>query len=119
MPGTDRPRRKQKTSSSSFLAQAHREYHEAMGAVMGLPVAAAVGYFLDTRWQTAPWCLIAGAILGAATTVVSLKELLQKLDKQSEQRRMQKMTQPTDGSSRQSEKSSIVVERDFKKDKCL
>ncbi|MEP3480279.1 MAG: hypothetical protein ABJZ55_13595 [Fuerstiella sp.] len=91
MPGTDRPRRKQNASSSSFLAQAHREYHEAMGAVMGLPVAATVGYFLDMQLQSAPWCLIAGAILGAAATVVSLKELLQKLDKQSEQKRMQKL----------------------------
>lgn len=95
MSRTKHPGQNKSSSEPSFLAQAHREYHEAMGAVMGLPVAAAVGYFLDSRWQTAPWCLVAGALLGAAATVVSLKELLQKLDKQSEQRRMQKLPSAT------------------------
>lgn len=117
MPGTERPRRKQDSSSSSFLAQAHREYHEAMGAVMGLPVAAAVGYFLDTRWQTAPWCLVAGAILGATATVFSLKELLQKLDKQSEQRRMQKMPKAKELTSTEPLGTSTQTDFDLKKDK--
>ena len=117
MPGTDRPRRKQNASSSSFLAQAHREYHEAMGAVMGLPVAATVGYFLDTQMQSGPWCLIAGAILGAAATVVSLKELLQKLDKQSEQKRMQKLPEAINKQNDQPLGSSASTHSPLKKDK--
>ena len=117
MPGTDRQRRKQNASSSSFLAQAHREYHEAMGAVMGLPVAATVGYFLDTQMQSGPWCLIAGAILGAAATVVSLKELLQKLDKQSEQKRMQKLPEAINKQSDQPFGSSTSTHLPLKKDK--
>lgn len=117
MPGTNRPRRKRDSSGPSFMAQAHREYHEAMGAVMGLPVASVVGYFLDTQWQTAPWCLIAGAILGAAATVVSLKELLQKLDKQSEQRRMQKMPKVQQHSSSEPTGNSTPAVNDLKKDK--
>lgn len=117
MPGTNRPRRKPQPSGPSFMAQAHREYHEAMGAVMGLPVAASVGYFLDTQWQTSPWCLIVGAILGAAATVVSLRELLQKLDKQSEQRRTEKMPEGSQPTSSISQGNPIQADFDSKKDK--
>lgn len=66
-----------------------------MGAVMGLPVAAGIGYYLDTLWDSAPWCLIFGALLGAAASVVSLRELLQRMDEQSAKDRQKRTAELT------------------------
>jgi F0F1-type ATP synthase assembly protein I len=40
----------------------------SLGVEMAIPVflGAGIGYWLDQRWQSKPWLMVAGVVLGAA-----------------------------------------------------
>lgn len=46
-----------------------------IGLEMALPPT--VGHWLDERWDTEPWLVLTGAILGMAVAALHLRELLQ------------------------------------------
>lgn len=51
----------------------------SVGFAMVLPTG--LGYWLDTRWGTAPWLVIVGACLGFAAAMLDLMKLAQQLQK--------------------------------------
>ena len=52
---------------------------------MALPPLA--GHWLDDRWGTAPWMLVAGALLGMAVSALHLRQLLIDEQKKSDSSR--------------------------------
>ncbi|MDG1894841.1 MAG: AtpZ/AtpI family protein [Fuerstiella sp.] len=77
-------RRRRRTAA---MAQAYRDSHEIMSAVMSIAIFAGGGYWLDTRYGWKPALTICGACLGCVMAVFSLRRLLVRLDKQSKSRR--------------------------------
>ena len=47
-------------------------YQGAVGAVVALLLAMGLGYWADQRFDTAPWLLLAGVVLGFASFVLRL-----------------------------------------------
>lgn len=81
----------QKLTSSqrrtSQIAQAYRNAHEIVSASIGLALLAGGGYLLDRRWGWTPVLTICGSCLGFLTASISLRRLLQRLDRESRQAR--------------------------------
>lgn len=71
----------------SQVAQAYRAAHEVVSAALGLAILSGGGYWLDKRYGFLPILTIAGVCLGCTTAVVSLRRLLQRLDRESQKRR--------------------------------
>jgi F0F1-type ATP synthase assembly protein I len=44
--------------------------------MIGLPVL--LGWWLDKKFASSPWCLIVGLVLGVFTTAVDIYKLLKK-----------------------------------------
>ena len=44
-----------------------------------------MGYFLDQKWQSQPWGLIIGLVVGCAGSIAILRELAQRMDKEDEE----------------------------------
>lgn len=64
-------------------------YQGAFEAVVAIPVAMGLGYWADTRFDTSPWLLLAGAVLGFAAFVLRLVRLgrqLQQLEARDDPR---------------------------------
>ena len=61
----------------------------SLGMQMALTMAffVIVGYYLDRWLDTAPWLLLAGAVLGMVSVFVHLFRLVADLNKKSEARR--------------------------------
>lgn len=53
-----------------------------LGLELALPILA--GYWLDQRWQTKPWLLIAGALLGISVFSLSVFRLSKAAAKKSQ-----------------------------------
>lgn len=56
----------------------------SVGFAMVLPTG--LGYWLDTKWGTAPWLVVVGACLGFAAAmleVMKLAKLIEKTDSKS------------------------------------
>jgi F0F1-type ATP synthase assembly protein I len=51
----------------------------SVGFAMVLPTA--LGYWLDSKWGTAPWLVILGACIGFATAMLDLMKLAKRLEK--------------------------------------
>lgn len=45
---------------------------------IGLALA---GVYLDTQWGSAPWCMLAGALIGSLISAVLIKQQLQRVNK--------------------------------------
>ncbi len=61
-----------KRAAASAGSDAYQGAFEAVGSVL---IACAFGYWVDSRWETAPWGLLIGAVLGFAAMVLRLVRL--------------------------------------------
>jgi|GEM_PF-3213558 len=52
-----------------------------LGFELVLPLLA--GYWLDRQWQTEPWCLLAGALVGIAAFSISIVSLSSEISRKS------------------------------------
>ena len=72
-----RPRRNGQSGLAVGMYWATRV--SSVGFAMVLPTA--LGYWLDSRWGTAPWLVILGACLGFLASMLELITLVRQLDK--------------------------------------
>jgi F0F1-type ATP synthase assembly protein I len=77
-------RRRQRTRS---IAQAYRDSHEVMSAALAVAVCVGGGYWLDQRYGLKPVLMVCGLAVGCLMAVASLRRLLIRLDKQSQDRK--------------------------------
>lgn len=56
-----------------------------LGFELALP--AALGYWLDRKWGTGPWLLIAGAVLGFLAFMTHLLQIAKQLDRSTNGRK--------------------------------
>lgn len=81
-----RPDESEQTEQTDRQRQARRQgqaYQAAFEAVVAILIAAGLGYWVDGRFDTAPWGLLIGTALGFASFVLRLLRLgrqLQGLD---------------------------------------
>lgn len=40
---------------------------------------ALIGVYFDTKWESAPWCMLAGALIGALISAFLIKQQLQRV----------------------------------------
>ena len=71
-PGRDRVKRAVARAGSD----AYQGAFEAVGAVL---LGRGVGFFVDDRWETAPWGVLIGAVIGFAAMVLRLVRLGKEL----------------------------------------
>jgi len=71
-PGRDRL----KSAAAAAGSEAYQGAFEAIGSVL---VAGAFGYWVDYRWETAPWGLLIGTVVGFAAMVLRLVRLGKEL----------------------------------------
>lgn len=71
----------------SAIAQAYRESNEVMSAALSVAMLAGGGYWLDLKLGWKPALTICGLALGCFMAGASLRQLLIRLDRQSEERR--------------------------------
>lgn len=71
-PGRDRLKR----ASARAGSDAYQGAFEAVGAVL---LSCGVGFFVDARWETAPWGVLIGAVIGFAAMVLRLVRLGREL----------------------------------------
>jgi F0F1-type ATP synthase assembly protein I len=71
-PGRDRL----KSAAAAAGSEAYQGAFEAIGSVL---VAGAFGYWVDYRWETAPWGLLIGTAVGFAAMVLRLIRLGKEL----------------------------------------
>ena len=70
-----------------FGRRGARAYQAAVEAVFAIPIAAGLGYWADTRFETEPVLLLVGLGLGFATFVmriVRMRRLVEAVDDESE-----------------------------------
>lgn len=65
-----------KRASARAGSDAYQGAFEAVGAVL---VACVFGFFVDRRFETAPWGVLAGAVIGFAAMVLRLVRLGKEL----------------------------------------
>jgi len=81
----DRASRRRRTTSS--IAQAYRDSHEVMSAALSVAVCVGGGYWLDLKFGYKPLLTICGLVLGCTMAVASLRQLLIRLDKRTQQKK--------------------------------
>lgn len=67
-PGRERLKR----ASARAGSDAYQGAFEAVGAVL---VACGIGFFVDGRWDTSPWGVVVGGVIGFAAMVLRLVRL--------------------------------------------
>jgi F0F1-type ATP synthase assembly protein I len=70
-------------SRTAQIAQAYRTAHEVVSAAISLGFLIFGGYWLDKRYGWSPVVTICGACLGLIVAGASLRQLLQRLDRES------------------------------------
>jgi F0F1-type ATP synthase assembly protein I len=55
--------------------QQSKAYEGAFEAVFAVIIGAGLGYWADTQWDSSPWALIIGVVLGFAAMVLRLLKL--------------------------------------------
>lgn len=73
----------------SSIAEAYRDSHEVMSAALSVAVFVAAGYWLDAKYGWSPLLTICGLVAGCLLATASLRQLLARLDKRSQERRHQ------------------------------
>ena len=71
-PGRERLKKGLSRESTRAGGDAYQGAFEAVGAVL---FACGVGYWVDGRWDTSPWGLLIGVVLGFAAMVLRLVRL--------------------------------------------
>lgn len=90
-PDGEDPEARRRRSTRQGLA-----YQGAFEAVVVIPIATGLGYWADTRFDTSPWLLIAGAALGFASFVLRLVRLGRQLQELEDE----PTSEPSDSSER-------------------
>jgi len=54
--------------------------HQILAVAIEMALPAGVGYWLDSRWGTAPWLVIAGALLGFGTAMQHLLQIAKRAE---------------------------------------
>lgn len=70
-------------SGSSALMAGLRYTGLGIGFITEAGIVAAVGWWLDGKFETSPWLLVVGALLGVTLATVSLVKNVEKLDRMS------------------------------------
>ena len=65
-------RERMKRASARAGSDAYQGAFEAVGAVL---VACGIGFFVDGRWDTRPWGVVVGVVIGFAAMVLRLVRL--------------------------------------------
>jgi F0F1-type ATP synthase assembly protein I len=65
-----------KRASARAGSDAYQGAFEAVGAVL---IASGFGFWIDSRWETSPWGVVIGAIIGFAAMVLRLVRLGREL----------------------------------------
>jgi F0F1-type ATP synthase assembly protein I len=76
-----------KNNSDAGMRQARRQglaYQGAFEAVFAILIAAGVGLWIDTRYETSPWGLLVGTGVGFASFVLRLLKLGRRLHEQQD-----------------------------------
>jgi F0F1-type ATP synthase assembly protein I len=76
-PGRQRLRR----AAGSAGSDAYQGAFEAVGSVL---ISCAAGWWVDSRWDTAPWGLLVGTVIGFAAMVLRLLRLGKELHPDSD-----------------------------------
>jgi len=61
--------------------------HQTTTVSLMMVVPACLGYWLDQRWDTQPWLVIVGAVLGFVTAMKQLLQLANSANRASEKKR--------------------------------
>ncbi|MEZ6129318.1 MAG: AtpZ/AtpI family protein [Planctomycetaceae bacterium] len=77
--------RRRRTTSS--IAQAYRDSHEVMSAALSVAVCVGGGCWLDQKFGYQPVLTICGLVLGCTMAVASLRQLLVRLDRRTQQKK--------------------------------
>ena len=93
----DRTTRRHKRISS--IAQAYRDSHEVMSAALSVAVFAGGGYWLDQKYGYKPGLTVAGMVVGSLMAIASLRQLLARLDKRSQDQRRKASSKEHSGGS--------------------
>lgn len=75
------------TGRSAQIAQAYRQAHEVVSAALTLALLAGGGAWMDRRYGISPVLTVCGAIVGCALAGLSLRQLLQRLDREAARRK--------------------------------
>ena len=89
----------------SFLKDRYRykpmgaAYQGAMESVFAVVLAAGVGYWVDARFESAPWGVAIGATIGFAAFVLRLTRLGRAIEPSPEDETSDQRRSPPDGSA--------------------
>jgi F0F1-type ATP synthase assembly protein I len=86
-----------KLNDGDFSSAAHAASWASRIGALGLELAVPIGLgaWLDLRWGTRPWLLMAGAILGILAFSVHLLRLSEELSKKPQERRKSPADRPS------------------------
>jgi F0F1-type ATP synthase assembly protein I len=76
-----------KGESGGFGRRGAKAYQAALEAIFAIPIAGGIGYWADTRFETAPILLLIGLVLGFASFVLRLSSMRKLVEEQSQEER--------------------------------
>ncbi|GAB5443213.1 MAG: hypothetical protein Fues2KO_35620 [Fuerstiella sp.] len=68
------------------IAQAHRDAQQILSLCLSIGLCAGGGYWLDLKFGTSPLFTICGVSLGFVSAGLSLKRLLEKMDRRDQRK---------------------------------
>ena len=77
---TSRPDEKDQTERQRTASRQGLAYQGALEAAVAIPIAAGIGYWIDTRFETTPFGLLIGTAVGFAAFVLRLLRLGKQLE---------------------------------------
>lgn len=76
------------------IAQAYRDSQQIMSMCLSVGLCTGGGYWLDLRYGFSPVFTICGAALGMVTAGLSLRRMLEKMDRESRRQASQESRKP-------------------------
>ena len=73
--------REQQTTRQQETRSQGLAYQASFEAVFAILICAGAGYWIDTRFETSPWGLLVGTVVGFASFVLRLLRLGRQLEK--------------------------------------
>ena len=77
---TSRPGEKDQTERQRTASRQGLAYQGAFEAVIAILIAAGIGYWIDSRFETSPWGLFIGTAVGFGSFVLRLLRLGKQLE---------------------------------------
>ena len=75
------PDEKNQTDRQATARRQGLAYQGAFEAVAAIPIAAGIGYWIDTSYETSPYGLLLGTVVGFSAFVLRLIRLGRQLEK--------------------------------------